>query len=186
MNRATAAEGLGPEEAAILRARTRALAQEPPRAIDADEMMTVIEFELAGERYAFPLAFVKGVSLLRELTPVPCTPSFVLGIINLRGGLLTVIDLKTFFGLPNAGLTELNKIVLLQHGAMELGVLADVVHGVRRLRLEELHPVPLTLTGVGADYARGITTDQLIVLAPEVILADERLLIDEDVASEAK
>lgn len=182
--RATAALdfALSPEEERrILKTRAQALAREPETDAAAGETLEVVEFDLAGEHYAFPLADVREVSLLRELTPVPCTPPFVLGIINLRGEIRTVIDLKKFFDLPDAGITELNKIILIQHADLELGILADAIRGVRRIPLGDLQPTLPTLTDIRADYLRGVTSDRLVVLDPVKILSGPRIVIDEEV-----
>ena len=143
-----------------MKARAQELAREPKAGMSASETLEAVEFDLASERYAFPLAQVREVSLLRELTPVPCTPAFVLGIINVRGEIRTVIDLKKFFDLPDARITELNKIILIQNGEMQLGILADAIRGVRRIPLGEMQPALPTLTNIRADYLLGITSDR--------------------------
>ena len=68
--------------------------------VDARNLIEVVEFELAGERYGLALTSVRTVSVLKDITPVPCTPAFVVGVINLRGEIHTIIDLKKFFDLP--------------------------------------------------------------------------------------
>ena len=184
--RATMEQGtaLSPdEERRILKSRAQALSRELGTDAAAGETLEVVEFDLAGERYAFPLAEVREVSRLRELTPVPCTPPFVLGIINLRGEIRTVIDLKKFFDLPAAGITELNKIILIQHGDLPLGILADAIRGVRRIAIGDLQPALPTLTDVRADYLRGITSERLVVLDAGKILSDPRILVDDEVSS---
>lgn len=168
------------DERRILKARAQAFAKEPETDGADSETLEVVEFELAGEHYAFPLTEVRTVSLLRELTPVPCTPPFVLGIFNLRGEIRTVIDLKKFFDLPDAGITELNKIILIKHGDLELGILADAILGVRRIALADLQPTLPTLTDVRADYLRGVTRERLVVLDANRLLADHRLLVQEE------
>ena len=181
----TIEQGFAPsaaQERHILKTRAQALAREPKAGVLAGETLEAVEFDLASERYAFPLAQVREVSVLRELTPVPCTPAFVLGIINLRGEIRTVIDLKKFFDLPDAGITELNKIILIQSGDMQLGILADVIRGVRRIPLGDLQPALPTLTDIRADYLLGISSDRLVVLDPAKILADKRILVDEEVS----
>ena len=170
------------QERHILKTRAQELAREPKAGVLAGETLEAVEFDLASERYAFPLAQVREVSVLRELTPVPCTPAFVLGIINLRGEIRTVIDLKKFFDLPDTGITELNKIILIQSGGVQLGILADVIRGVRRIPLGDLQPSLPTLTDLRADYLLGITSDRLVVLDPAKILADKRILVDEEVS----
>jgi purine-binding chemotaxis protein CheW len=170
------------EERRILKARAQALAQEPARGVAAGEILEVVEFDLAGESYAFALAQVREVSALREFTPVPGTPDFVLGIINLRGEIRTVIDLKKFFDLPDSGLTQLNQIILLEHDGGQLGILADAIRGVRRVPFASLQPTLPTLTDRRGDYLRGLTGDRLVVLDAAKLLSDPRLLVDEEVS----
>jgi purine-binding chemotaxis protein CheW len=171
------------EEREILKTRAQLLGRSLDTGSAVGETLEVVEFELASERYAFPLTDVREVSLLRELTPVPCTPPFVVGIINLRGEIRTVIDLKTFFDLPASGITDLNKIILIQHGALQFGILADAIRGVVSLPLGELQPALPTLTDRRADYVRGITPDRLVVLEPMKILSDPRILVDDEATS---
>lgn len=167
------------EEKEILRARAKDIAQEPNASDVESEWLEVLEFELGGESYALQLANVRVVSLLKDLTPVPCTPPFVLGIINLRGEIRTVIDLKKFFGLPEKGITDLNKIIMIQNDEMELGILADSIRGVRRIRIADLQPALPTMTAISADHLSGVTSDRLMLLDASKILADKRLLVDE-------
>jgi purine-binding chemotaxis protein CheW len=110
---------------------------------------------------------------------VPCTPAFVLGIINVRGRILSIVDLKKFFDLPEKGLGELNKVIILRSDSMEFGVLADAIVGVRALPLAGLQAAIPTLTGVREEYLKGITKDRVAVLDAGKILADKRIIVDE-------
>lgn len=165
----------------ILKARALVLAQEPLPAGAADAHIEVVEFALAHERYALESRWVREVYPLEHLTPVPCTPGFVLGIVNVRGEILSVIDLKKFFDLPEQGLTDLNKVILLQSGVMLFGILADAVAGVRRIPSADLQPALPTLTGVREKYLRGVTAERLVVLDAERLLADEDIIVREQV-----
>ena len=98
----------------ILRARAQVLARIPERAPVAGASLEVLEFRLAKERYALENRWVQEVCPLKELTPLPCTPPFVLGIVNVRGRILPVLDLKKLFDLPEQGLTDLHRIVLVR------------------------------------------------------------------------
>jgi purine-binding chemotaxis protein CheW len=167
------------ERKRILHERSRDLAG-VGAATQQEETLSVIEFNLAGERYAVELTRVREVALLKELTPVPCTPSFVLGIINLRGEIHTVIDLKRFFELPSRGITELNKVIMLQADGKQLGILADSITGVRSLPLSVLQPALPTLTGVRADYLRGVTHDCLAVLDAAKLLSSRHILVNDE------
>ena len=168
------------EEPAILKSRAHALAHAPGRGAAEGETLDAVEFELAGESYAIPLAQVREVGPLHDVTPVPGTPGFVLGIINLRGEIRTVIDLKKFFDLPDAGITQLNQLLLIEHDDLQLGILADTILGVRHIPLADLQPSLPTLTDIRAAYLRGVTGERLVVLDAVKLLSDHRLLVQEE------
>jgi purine-binding chemotaxis protein CheW len=166
-----------------LRARAQALARPPDRAPAKGSMLDLLEFRLASERYALETRHVQEVHPLRELTPLPCTPPFVLGIINVRGRILPVIDMKKFFELPDRGLTDLHRIILVRGNDIELGLLADVIVGVRSVASDSLQPSLPTLTGIRADYLKGIAEQHLVVLDLDRILSDPKIIVHEEVDS---
>ena len=169
------------EKRNILKARAQALARRREQEAPAEEQIEVVEFLLAYERYALESSYVREVYPLKELTPVPCTPPFVLGIINVRGQILSVIDLKKLFDLPEKGLTDLNKVILVQSDAMQLGILADLILGVRAIPVPDVQvPLP-TLTGIREEYLRGVTRECLVVLDVGRILSDKNLVVHEEV-----
>lgn len=165
----------------LLHERAQALARAPEDPVAPGELIEIAEFKLAAERYGFPLSAVRSVSALKELTPLPCVPRFVCGIVNLRGKIRTVIDLKRFFDLPEKGITEANMIMLLEHQGVQLGILADAVLGVRTLASTDLQLALPTLTGRRSDYLLGVTADRLIVLDAGRLLTDKRITVDEQV-----
>ncbi len=170
-----------PEDAKrILKARATALAREPEKAQAADTL-ELVEFLLAHETYAVESRHVREVYPLENLTPLPCTPAFVLGIVNLRGEILSVIDIKKFFDLPEKGLTDLNKVIVLQSDGISFGILADVILGVRRVPLSEIQPSLPTLTGIREKYLKGVTPESKVLLDAEKLLADEKIIVREQV-----
>lgn len=165
--------------ARVLKARARVLAREPEVTAAPQDQLAVVEFLLAHETYALESTFVREVYPLRDLTSLPGTPGFVVGIVNVRGQIVSIIDLKRLFGLPSVGLTDLNKVIVLHNQDMELGLLADAVLGVRRISLQEIRaPLP-TLTGIHAEYLRGVTRDRMVILDVVRILADPRIIVNE-------
>lgn len=166
----------------MLEERALALAREPAQAESGEESFEVVEFVLAHERYAVASEFVREVYPLEELTTLPCTPAFVLGIINVRGEILSVIDIKKFFDLPEQGLTDLNKVIVLESKDMLFGIVADAISGVRRIRRAGIQPPLPTLTGIREDYLQGVTAERLVVLDAGKLLADEKLIVRERVA----
>lgn len=162
-----------------LKARAQVLAREPVSVEAADGYIEVVEFFLAHERYAIGLTFVREVALVENLTPLPCTPAFVLGIVNLRGKILSVIDIGRFFDFPKKGLTDLNKIVVLQNDTMVFGILADAIGGVRRISLAGIQPSLPTLTGIREDYLKGVTAERTVILDAARLLTDEGIIVKE-------
>jgi purine-binding chemotaxis protein CheW len=163
----------------ILRRRARALAAEPPRGESGAGTLAVLEFGLADERYALELGYVRGAHPLDHLTPVPCTPEFVAGILNVRGRIVAVIDLKRFFDLPARGIGNQHRVVVVHHQDVELGILADFIAGTREIPAGSLAPALPTLTGIQAEYVKGITGERLVVLDAARILGDPKLIVDE-------
>lgn len=170
-----------PDARQILRARARALARPPDRAEAAGSSLELLEFRLARESYAIETRHVREVYPLKSLTPLPCTPPFVLGIVNVRGRIVPVIDIKKFFDLPDQGLTDLHRIILVRGGDLELGLLADVTVGMRTVPMDSLQASLPTLTGIRADYLKGVTGDRLVVLDLDRILSDPKIVVDEEV-----
>ena len=167
----------------ILQTRAQTLALEASSlGEDVEDAVEVLEFTLAYERYAVETQYVNQVAMLEQLIPLPCTPDFVLGIVNLRGAILPVLDLKNFFELPVKGLTDLNKIIVLQSEKILFGILADEIVGVRNILLREVQSSLPTLTGVRKDYLRGVTPERITLLDAEKLLISENIIVQEQVA----
>ena len=173
---------LSPEGAhAILKARAAHLAVRPAPDVRADEQLDCLEFLLSGETYAMEMSYIKQTLPLSEFTPIFCAPAFVLGIINLRGRIVSIIDLRIFFELPVVGLSDLNRVIVVSNGNMEFGVLADSIVGVRSVPVKELQPPPTALTGIREEFLTGVTADRLALLDIGKILADKRVVVHEEV-----
>jgi purine-binding chemotaxis protein CheW len=172
------------ERQTILRARARLLAAGGKRQVTSPHaFLEVVEFVLGPEHYGIESSRIREIYPLHEFTALPCTPAFVLGLVNVRGQILSIINIKKLFDLPEKGLTDLNKVIIVRNHHMELGILADAILGVRSIALEDLRPSLPTLTGIRAEYLKGITKDSLVVLDVEKVLADEGILVDEVVST---
>lgn len=164
------------DRARILKARAQALAQEPAKQQHAEFTIDVVEFMLAYERYAIDTAFVREVHPLKDITALPGAPPFVAGIVNVRGRIVTAIDMKRLFDLPAKGLTDFNKLIILDDGQMEFGLLVDAVLAVQRLALTDIQAGLPTLTGVRANYLQGVTAQRVVILNAAKLLADPLIL----------
>lgn len=168
------------EQRSILKERALALTREPGPIGTAEGSLDLVEFRLASEVYAIEYVFVREVHTLKDLTPLPATPPFVLGIINVHGQILSVVDLRVFFNLPESGLGDLNKVIVLGDDRMGFGILADAIIGTRTIPRGAIQPPIPTLTGIGVEYLMGITEAGMIILDAERILGDEKIIIFEE------
>lgn len=169
------------EKSNILKERAKALAIESVTEGEAEDRIDLLEFKVSSECYGFELKFVREVCPLKELTPLPCAPQFVIGVINVRGQIIPVNDIRGIFGLPQKGLTELDKVIILKDEDMELGVLADAVIGVGSVPVSGIQPPPPTLTGIREEYLRGVTGDRLVLLDAGKMLSGGKLIVHEEV-----
>jgi len=116
----------------------------------------VVVFELAKETYGLEIARVREIITVPNITRVPGTPSFVRGIINLRGKVIGVVDLRRKFGLPEAAHGEESRVVVVEVDGETLGMLVDNVSEVLRIPSDNIEPPSPIIANVDADYLRGI------------------------------
>ncbi len=172
---------LSPEEKrSILKARAQALAVEKKDETFQKEFIEIVVFQLAAETYGIESTFIREVYPLHDFTTLPDTPPFILGIVNVRGQIVSVIDLKKFFNLPEKGLGELNKIIILHNEQMEFGILADIIYGTSPVLLADIQASPVSTNGIGAGYLRGVTCEHIIILDAKRILEDEKIIIHQE------
>lgn len=164
-------------ELSILKCRARILALEPEKGIPASELLNVLIFSLCGESYAIEAAFVREVYQLKEFTQLPGVPEFILGIINVRGQILSVIELNKLFGITTTGIWQLNKVIILHDAQMEFGILADEIVATRSLLKREIQTSIPTISGIRATFLQGVTAEHIIVLDGERILGDKSIVL---------
>jgi purine-binding chemotaxis protein CheW len=186
---------LSPAELAEIWARRAyALAQEPPT-VATGQTVTLLVFRLNSEHYGIDVTHVHEIYPRQQLTPVPRTPSFVAGVFSARGRILSVIDLRTFLGLPappspnGRGQAEVNqtKIIVVANidsasetAQMEVGLLVDEVMDVETIFVEEIEAPLTTQAGIRAHHIRGVTSDLLVVLDLNALLNDKQLIIKDE------
>lgn len=162
----------------ILKDRARELAKEISTGNNYDTTIAVVEFQIAHETYAIELRRIRIIHPFKALTFIPGTPDFIRGVINLRGEIISVVDLKVFFDLPDQGFTNLSQVIILSSDDMEFGILADAVLGVAEISKNDIQPSLPTLTGIRADYLKGVTGNGIVVLDVEKLLTDEKMCIN--------
>lgn len=165
----------------ILRERAFELAKPKVENIVVGETMEGLCLLLSEEQYIIDSKYVVEVLPLTELTPLPCTPPFVLGIINVRGRILSVVNLKKFLNLPDKGITNLNRVIVVKNNLIELGILADEVVESKIILIDELQQNLSTLNQSQKEYLLGVTPDFSVVFHIEKFLSDEKIIVNEEV-----
>jgi len=164
----------------ILTNRARELAISIDTDNKDEDYLEVLEFLLSGERYAIGMSYVKEVALLREITPLPGTPPFILGIISLRGAVISIVDLRNILGLPRKGLTDYNRVIVLNDDSMSFGVLADAIIMTHKINIMEISRPPPTVSGIGAAYLTGVLPGPLMVIDAKAMLGDSRMVVGDE------
>ena len=141
--------------------------------------ITVVEFLLTPEIYAIESSFVSEVLPLKDMTTIPGAPAFVIGVFNVRGKIVSIVNLKTFFNLKEKGITELNKIIVLNHNQIEFGIVVDEITGSRTLNASAILPPPATISNLGNEYIKGVTSEGIIILDIQHILLSKTILVNQ-------
>ncbi|EGV52244.1 chemotaxis protein CheW [Candidatus Endoriftia persephone str. Guaymas] len=145
-----------------------------------DAVIQLVTFRLMDESYGINVMKVQEVLRVSEIAPVPGAPSFVLGIINLRGNVVTVIDTRSRFGLPPHEVDDASRIIIIESEKQVVGILVDSVAEVVELRETEIDAAPNVGSEESSRYIQGVVTQENRLL----ILVDlNKLLTDQEWAA---
>ncbi len=147
---------------------------------EKDPLLQWVTFRLAGETYGINVIQVQEVLRMTEIAPVPGAPDYVLGIINLRGNVVTVIDARRRFGLPPQEPDEFTRIVIIEAEGLIVGILVDSVAEVVNLRLSQIESAPNVGNEESSRYIQGVHSEGDQIL----ILVDLNKLLDQEEWSE--
>jgi purine-binding chemotaxis protein CheW len=141
--------------------------------------LQVVTFALAREEYGVDIAQVQEINRMVTITHVPRAPQFMEGVINLRGQLIPIIDLRSRFGMERAERTKNTRIVVTEIGTKRIGMVVDSVSEVLRIPVEQIEDAPDLVAGVDTEYIRGVGKmgDRLIIMLDlgRVISGTEKL-----------
>lgn len=142
------------------------------------EVVQVVSFRLGGEEYGVDIAQVQEIIRMVVITHVPRAPHFMEGVINLRGQLIPIIDLRTRFGMPRQNSTKSTRIVVTEIGTKRVGIVVDSVSEVLNMPIENVEDAPEMIAGVGTEYIQGVgkLNDRLIIMLDltMVMTSDEK------------
>lgn len=163
----------------VMDKRARALAQVSVQLPSSTDVLQVVTFSLANERYGIETRYVQAIIRGTDCTPIPGAPDFLVGVLNLRGEILPIFDLRKFFNVADNTPSELCQILVLGNERSEFGIVADVVRSLAMLRADEVLEPPDTLPSMGRELLRGVTGDVLILLDGPALLQDSRFFVDQ-------
>ncbi len=151
-----------------------------PAAIDEERQVVV--FQLGAEFYGVEIARVHEIIRLQPVTRVPRAPDFVEGVINLRGKVIPVVDLRRRFGLPMTEPTRATRIVVVEIGEQVIGIVVDGVSEVLRVNTSTVEAPSPVVAGIDADYLLGIAKlpERLVILLDldRVLAREERRALE--------
>jgi len=135
-----------------------------PRVDDMDDVVQLVGFVVGEEEFAVPILSIKEIIKPIEYTRVPKTPSYVLGVFNMRGSVLPLVDLKNKFGMPMTKFNDDTRVIVLKDGDEQVGFVIEELSEAIRIKESNIEPAP---EGSGKDnliYGVGKIDDRLITI----------------------
>lgn len=152
-----------------------------------DKAGKYLTFQLAEEEYGLEILKVKEIIGMMDITQLPRTPDFVKGVINLRGKVIPVIDLRMKFELPEKGITEKTCIIVVEIGEgnqnVQIGLVVDEVSEVLNVAVEELEPTPKFGVSLDTEFILGMAKSNDMV---RTLLNIDKVLISEELRNLAE
>ena len=130
------------------------------------DLNQLISFEVGEEEYGLDILRVKEVIRIREITRLPNTPSFVKGIINLRGDVIPIVDLRDKFGLEHREYTSMTRVIVVDVEGRLVGMVVDAASQVVRIPADQIDPPPPIAGGLSTEYIKGVgkLEERLVIL----------------------
>ena len=148
----------------------------------SEDLLQLVSFNLGKEEFAVDILKIQEINRMVEITKVPKSPEFVEGVINLRGKVIPIIDLRKRFKLPGSESTKQTRIVVVDIDNMVVGLVVDAVSEVLRLPANTVEPPPPIVAGIDSEYISGVgkLEDRLLILLEldKVLSKDEKKVLE--------
>jgi purine-binding chemotaxis protein CheW len=170
---------------------------EVPSTEDVGERVDLLIVRLGRELYGLEANYVFRIRPAQQIAPVPRVPSWIIGVTNERGRILSVFDIRSFLGLSSGEALDQqsqSNLIIVETPEMELALLVDEVLEIQRIQVHRIQSTTDTTRSIPAEYVRGVVggleilnhqidhENTLVVLDLGALLADERLIVNEEVA----
>ena len=148
----------------------------------SEDLLQLVSFNLGKEEFAVDILKIQEINRMVEITKVPKSPEFVEGVINLRGKVIPIIDLRKRFNLPGSENTKQTRIVVVDIDNKVVGLVVDAVSEVLRLPANTVEPPPPIVAGIDSEYISGVgkLEDRLLILLEldKVLSKDEKRVLE--------
>ncbi len=145
---------------------------------DDSSLIQLVTFKIGDEEFGVDILKVQEIIRMMPITKVPNAPSFVEGVINLRGQVIPVIDMRKRFGMSASAHNDQTRIEVMDLQGQVVGFVVDAVSEVLRIKESTVEPPPPVVAGIGSEYMRGVgkLEDRLLILLDLDKLLDEKEL----------
>jgi len=151
--------------------------------VSTEHAKEFLSFRLGGEEYGIDILAVREIRAHEKPTRIAGAPEFIRGVVNLRGVIVPIVDLRMKFGLDEAVYDALTVVIILNVGGRVLGIVVDAVSDVVKLKDEEVSPAPEFSSAVDASFLRGLASLEgrlLILLDIEALMASPEMALTDD------
>jgi purine-binding chemotaxis protein CheW len=145
----------------------------------SEDIIQIVTFLLADEKYGVDIMVADGVETINKITPIPNSLDFVEGVLNLRGEVIPIINLKKRFNLVGGSENLELYLTLYIEGELKIGILIDALDKVEYIPKDQIQPPPPVISGIGREYISGVANDTndnlVIILDIDKLLSYEEL-----------
>jgi purine-binding chemotaxis protein CheW len=133
--------------------------------VASDELLQLVSFNIGSEEFGVDILKVQEINRMVEITKVPQAPNYVEGVINLRGKVIPIVDLRKRFNLEQKDYNKNTRIVVVDINGSIMGMVVDSVSEVLRLPSNTIEPPPEIVTGINSEYIKGVAKleDRLLI-----------------------
>jgi purine-binding chemotaxis protein CheW len=162
----------------ILSERAKSVATVDQATYENEERISIIEFQLGKERYAFETLHVNEVCNTNKICTLPSTPDYIYGVINLRGKIVAVIDLKKYLQLNYIGIDDFPTIIIVNYNGVLVGIVADEIIGVKDVLRKNIQLEKPKLLKIKENFLIGINDETVLILDVIKLLDDSQIQIN--------
>ena len=163
-------------ERTILMTTINSKAQKEMKA-QTEELLQLVSFNIGQEEFGLSIQSIQEINRMVEITRVPNSPEFVSGVINLRGKVIPIINLRKRFGFPPKESDRNTRIIVVELGEMVVGFIVDAVSEVLRIPKNITEPPPSIIAGIGSEYITSVAKLENRLL---ILLDLERILLEKE------